>query len=337
MSTLRQDPTTKDWVILAPRRAGRPHRPPEPGRAAPPERDPECSFCPGNEDRTPPEILRVPEGSPWRVRVFPNLFPAVGHDGDGRRDGVALFREMQGRGEHEVVVESPRHDARLDEMSHDEVTDVLRVWRERYRRLARRSWVRAVIVFKNFGPGAGTSLAHPHSQIVAIPVFPASWLRRFAVAIRYYDDTGHNLYDDMIDAERAAASRVVAERGRFLAFEPYASRTPFETTIMPAVHQSSFSQLTDEDTGDLARLLHDVTGALREAAGDPDYNLVVTSAPADDLQRRLVRWHVQILPKLALPAGFELGTGMNINPVMPEEAADALREALARREATRKE
>jgi len=330
MSTFRRDPTSNEWVILAPRRFSRPHAPRPESREARVEFDPSCPFCPGNEHETPPEILRRPAadtGEPWQVRVFPNLYAAVSPDGDESRDGDGPFQEMRGRGAHEVVVESPLHDARLDEMPVEAIATMLEVWRERYTALHARPEVRAVIVFKNFGVGAGTSLLHPHAQIVAVPVYPPQWMHALNISMRYFDRTGRSVYDDLVDVERASGVRVVAETDGFIAFCPFASKTPFETWILPTSHQSSFGSLTDQDVPALAALVRNVLGRLREAAGDPDFNLVVYSAPDDAAQVRLFRWHLRLVPRITLPAGFEMGSGMSINTLMPEEAAEALRSA----------
>lgn len=328
MSTLRQDPTTRQWVILAPRRAERPHQPEAVPRPALPDLDPSCPFCPGNEEQTPPEVARAPKRGHWQVRVVPNLYAALGGDGPGERGGSTLFREMAGIGSHEVIVETPRHSARLDEMDPGDVEKVMWMWRERYRELIARPEIRAVVVFKNFGLLAGTSLTHPHSQVVATPVFLPRLLRRVDVATRYYDDTGQCVYDDVLRAEREAGSRIVAEEGTFVALEPFASNSPFETWIVPTVHRSNLGAMPDEEIHELARILIKVLGAIRRACGDPDYNLVVFSAPANGHPEGTFLWHIKILPKLATPAGFELGSAMSINTVPPEDAALALREAL---------
>jgi len=330
VSTFRRDPTSNEWVILAPRRFNRPHTAPAATREPRLELDPACPFCPGNEHETPPEILRLPRDAPrrpWQLRVFPNLYPAVSPDGDESRDGDDPFQEMRGRGAHEVVVESPRHDDRLDEMSLEANAWVLEVWRERYSALLSRPSVRAVIVFKNFGVGAGTSLLHPHSQIVAVPVYPPQWMHALNVSMRYFDAAGRSVYDDIVANERAARVRVIAETDGFIAFCPFAGKSPFETWILPSAHQSSFGNLTDEEIPDLAAITRDVLGRLRAAAGDPDFNLIVYSAPAESAEGRLFRWHLRIIPRITLPAGFELGSGMGINTLMPEDAAEALRSA----------
>jgi UDPglucose--hexose-1-phosphate uridylyltransferase len=324
MSTLRQDPTTRQWAILSPPRADRPHEHVTVPRSPLPRLDALCPFCPGNEDRTPPEILRDPPGEGWRVRVVPNMYPALAGSGPITRTGVRMFREMPGVGSHEVVIESPEHDSRLDAMSRQEVSRLVSVWRSRCRDLLAEPHIRAVVIFKNFGVLAGTSLAHPHSQVVATPVFLPRLLRRLDVATRYYDENGTCVYDDVIAAERRKKIRVVGECGKFVAFEPFASASAFETWIAPSFHQASFQDLPDGYVDDLACILIHTLRAIRHACDDPDYNLVLYSAPTNGHELAF-HWHIKILPKLTLPAGFEIGSAMGINTVPPEDAAAALR------------
>jgi UDPglucose--hexose-1-phosphate uridylyltransferase len=329
MSTLRQDPTSRQWAVMAPVRTGRPHQPVVVPRPQLPELDPSCPFCPGNEDQTPPEILRDPKEGDWQVRVVPNLYGAFSGDGSEARTGPPLFREMPGVGSHEVVIESRRHDGRMDEMTQQDVARIVGVWRTRYRELIVQQHIQAVVVFKNFGPLAGTSLTHPHSQIVATPVFLPRLLRRVDVATRYYDEHGSCVYDDFIAGERAADVRVVEEQGGFIAFEPFAAGSPFETWVIPTFHQGSFGDLADEEVDYLAAILIRVLGAIRRACGDPDFNLVMYSAPTNGHTNEVFHWHIKIVPKLSTQAGFELGSAMSINTVLPEDAATSLRNALA--------
>ena len=329
MSTLRQDPTTRQWAILATRRGERPHVDVTVPRPELPAFDRACPFCAGNEDQTPPEIMREPPSDTWRVRVVPNMYAALSGDGIAVRSGQPMFREMPGIGSHEVVIETPRHDGRLDEMSEDEVATVIWVWRERYRALIDRYDVRAVVVFKNFGALAGTSLTHSHSQIVATPVFLPRLLRRLDVATRYYDEHGVCVYDQLIEAETLAGARMVTDHGGFVAFEPWAAQTPFETWIAPRFHQGSFGSLDDGGLRGLAGILIRTLTALRRACGDPDYNLVMYSAPTHGGHAEEVfHWHLKVIPRVSTQAGFEMGSAMAINTVAPEDAAELLREAL---------
>jgi UDPglucose--hexose-1-phosphate uridylyltransferase len=296
-----------------------------------PSHDPACPFCAGNEGQTPPEVLRRPEEGDWRVRVVPNLYAALAGDRSVRPIGPPLFREMPGAGAHEVVIETPRHDARLEELDPDHVASVVGVWRERYRALIAEPHVRAVVVFRNFGPLAGTSLVHPHSQIVATPVDLPRLLRRMDVATRYHDENGTCVYDDVIRAEREAGTRIVTEAGRFVSFCPWAASSPYETWIAPTFHQGSFGDLADAELQDLATTIVRTLDAVRRATGDPDHNLVLFSSPTDDGHaERVFHWHLKLIAKLSTPAGFELGSAMSINVVAPEEAAERLRAELER-------
>ncbi len=191
MSTLRQDPTTRQWAILATRREERPHEPVVIPRPELPERDPACPFCPGNEDQTPPEILREPPGPNWQVRVVPNMYAALSGDGSAGRSGEPMFREMPGIGSHEVVIETPRHDGRMDEMSPEEVARVVRVWRERYRELdrtARRPRRGGVQELRNPGrePRSRTRTHRSSRRRCTSPGCSG----RLDVATRYFDENG---------------------------------------------------------------------------------------------------------------------------------------------------
>ena len=329
MSVIRQDPTTRDWVIIAPERGRRPREVGAERRAqARRAHDPACPFCPGNEQTTPPEVMRVPAPASqgWGVRVVENKFAALTADRLlDRRERGPLFREMDGVGHHEVVIETPRHDRTIAQMTDAEVEAILHAYRERYRALRADPRARYVIIFKNHGERAGTSLRHPHSQIVATPVAPLALRQKYEVAIRHWDDTGRCLYCDLVDAELEAKTRVVFESPAFVVFHPWASRAAYETWIMPRRHQPSFAQVSDADLGGLALVLRLTLGLLDDALGDPDFNLILHSAPVADEARPYYLWHIQILPRLAAIAGFELGSGIYISTMLPEESAARLR------------
>src|SRR5919106_749709 len=222
MGTLRQDPTTGGWVILAPERSGRPAGMRRQHRPDLPFFDTTCPFCPGNEHLTPPEIVRVSNERQWRHRVVPNRFPALTPDGSAEVIGNGRGREMGSLGAHEVVVESPLHDERLDEMDVDRIGSLLRLWRDRARTLSSQPWVRAVVIFKNFGDRAGTTLDHPHSQIMATAVRPPEQQHRSQVAKAYHSETGRSVYADVLEDELRTGDRLVAVRDSFAAVAPFA-------------------------------------------------------------------------------------------------------------------
>lgn len=332
MSFLRFDPITSDWVIFAPSRARRPHelrqgRPPPP---AGPEDIARCPFCPGNESRTPSEIYadRPPGASisQWAVRVIPNKFPALRIEEDNRhyedREG---FRYLGGCGAHEVIIESPDHSRLLAEQPIEQIERVLRTAQLRYQDLMRDLRFQTVVIFKNHGESAGTSLKHPHWQLIATPVVPRLLRVQHAVATEFFDQTGTCVHCALLEHELAARKRVLAVNDEFVALLPYASHVPFETWILPRRHQSSFGWVERERLRPLAEVLKSVLLKLHRGLENPDFNLTIDSVSRGDESKVYFLWHIRILPRLTTPAGFELGSGMSINTVLPEDAAAYLR------------
>ncbi|HBH60401.1 MAG TPA: hypothetical protein DDX85_01395 [Nitrospiraceae bacterium] len=186
--------------------------------------------------------------------------------------------------------------------------------------------MKVIIIFKNHGEAAGTSLEHPHTQIVASPIVPPFIRRRYEIATQHFDNTGHCLYCDLLYDEVQSGRRIVGETQYFVALHPYASRYPFETWIMPKIHSSSFGNIVDMEIGELAKLLKEILLKFYHALHDPDFNLIIHTSPVDDEHKTYYLWHIQIIPRLTLAAGFELGSGIYINSAMPEETAAFMRD-----------
>ena len=337
MSEIRQDQATKRWVIMATERAKRPSDLAAPERPAAErvEHSPECPFCPGNESKTPPEVLAYREGggppnSPgWQVRVVPNHFAALRPEGQVTVDDPYWFTTVSGVGAHEVIIESPRHDANPATMSLEEIVRVLSAAAERFNALQQDRRLSYVAFFRNHGLAAGSSLRHPHTQIIATPIAPTNVRLEIEEARRHYDDRMHCVYCSMIEREREAGQRVVLETDSYLVLEPFASRWPFETWIVPKTHASAFMVADLSDIAPLADVLRAILNALHRGLGDPAYNLVLHEAPLRDSCEDYYHWHIEILPRLSTAAGFELGTGIWINTVLPEDSAAYLREAVS--------
>lgn len=332
MSLLRQDVTTHDWVIFAPERVRRPHdwKKSEHDSEAPAASQEGCPFCPGNESRTGPEIYALRGGSArdtpgWSVRVVANNFPALRIEEDHRRsEQRLLFRAMGGCGAHEVIIESPDHERSLADQPVDQVERLLQTLRFRYIDLLRDRRFQAIVIFKNHGELAGTSLRHPHCQLIATPVVPQLLRIKHQVATEFFDQTGDCLYCRLLLEELQEPDRVVLENAQFAAIVPFASRLPFEVWILPKHHQASFSGVDPQHLGPLAEILQGVLLKLHRGLDNPAYNLTFNTAPRGDENKAYFLWHVQILPRLTTPAGFELGSGMSINTVLPEVAAKFL-------------
>lgn len=328
MPHLRFDETVSGWVIFSPSRSRRPHSRSFAGPVADTTEHNHCPFCPGNEKLTPPEIYAErPNGRGWQVRVIPNKFPALRIEEDRQRvvDGFGN-QWMGGCGAHEVLIESPEHSVFLPYQPIDQIERVLRTAQSRYNDLMRDQRFQTVIVFKNHGVAAGTSLAHPHWQLIATPVVPRLLRLKHFEAAEYFDRTGRCLYCVIAKRELDAQERMVTANKEFVAFCPYAAHVPFETWILPRKHQSSFGQAEPDKLAALASLLKDVLLRLTAGLDNPDYNLTIDTAPRGDEEKSYFLWHLRILPRLSEPAGFEMGSGMSINTVLPEESAKFLRE-----------
>lgn len=331
MPELRFDPTTGDWVVFAPLRQLRP-RTLEKDLVESSRHDlsveQHCPFCPGNEAMTPHEIdaIRDTSSNSWQVRVIPNKFPALQIEEDVRRiEFGEVFHKMGGCGAHEVVVESPDHGTMLAAQPVEQIEIVLRMLQRRYLDLLRDCRFQSIILFKNHGERAGTSLRHPHWQIIATPVVPRMLRLRYAEAAQFFDRTGNSLHQVMLTEELAAQKRIVTGNSNFVAFLPFASHLPFETWIMPRQFQSSFGHLRAEQFRHLAEIIKSILAKLFVGLENPDFNLTIDTASRGDEDQSSFCWHIRILPRLSTAAGFELGSGMSINTVLPEHAAEFLR------------
>jgi UDPglucose--hexose-1-phosphate uridylyltransferase len=290
-----------------------------------------CPFCPGYENRTPPELFRSggSDDGPWTVRVVPNKFPALHADVEVQSAGEGIYDRMDGVGAHEVVIESPDHFAGFGTLPIAHVGEVLVAYRERLLALRKDTRLEYVLIFKNHGVAAGASLEHPHSQLIATPILPELVAEELQGAIRYFRMKERCVWCDIVRQERRDRSRLVLEDDGFIAVAPYASRFPYETWILPTAHQASFEGLMPDDVDALARLLRELVGRLGRLFTDPPYNFALHTAPLRDTDPEHFHWHLELMPKLTRLAGFELGTGFFINPTPPEDAARFLRLAEA--------
>jgi UDPglucose--hexose-1-phosphate uridylyltransferase len=309
----RIDAETGEWRIMAPGRAGRPSDIAGGSEAR-------CPFDPGHEDMTMPEVLRVPAATdePWRVRVVPNRYPVLAGHGDW----------PAATGLHEVVIESPDHDGDLRTASYDAVLEVLTAMRRRCRTIVAERGPAAIVVFRNHGAAAGTSLRHPHSQIIALDQAPPGLAARWERAREFHERTGRRLHDDQAARERADQVRVVHDAGGILVFQPRAAAVSHETVLLPDDEAAGLADASDEALKTMAESLPAVASALAEVRDDPAYNLVVHAGPATDPDAaRWYRWHIGLYPRVSRRAGLEIATGLGVNPTVPEKTAPILRAA----------
>jgi len=204
------------------------------------------------------------------------------------------------------------------------VEEVLLVYRERYLALKEDSRIKLIIIFKNYGEAAGTSLEHSHSQLVGTAIVPSNIRKKLEEAARYYDDHGCCVYCDVIEEELSFRKRIIMDTEKFIAFHPFASRFPFETWIVPKAHQASFGLISMQDSKIFAKVLKTILFKLYSKLNNPDYNFVIHTSPVKDEMEDYYHWHLQIIPRLTTPAGFEMGSGIYINVAFPEETAQFL-------------
>jgi UDPglucose--hexose-1-phosphate uridylyltransferase len=327
MPELRQNRFTKEWVIIATERAKRPEELSlKREEKTLPSYVPTCPFCPANEHLAPPEVLRVPASNrEWSVRVVPNKFAALSREGEPVRKFARSRRTINGIGIHDVIVETPDHSLTPALLSDQQVAEIVRAYKMRYDSVSADPRISHVSIFKNHGVNAGTSLEHPHSQMIATPVISSQVRGRLHEALRHYDDYGECIFCHLIGEELSERTRVVLETPHFLVVEPFASPTPFYTHIYPRRHMASFGDIREDELQDLASALRILLAKLYFGLGNPDFNYTIRTAPAENAGVKYFHWYLSVIPRLTRVAGFELGTGMFINTVLPESAAEFLR------------
>ena len=326
MPELRHNILTREWVIIATERAKRPEefaRKKE--KKELPSHSPTCPFCPGNEHMTPPATRVVPGDGSWRVRVAPNKFPALSKEGERLRVSQGVRRMVSGVGVHEVIVETPSHNKTTAQLDDSNVELIIQTYLDRFRFASDDPRVEQVTIFKNHGEAAGTSLEHAHSQIIGTPVVTTQVRDRLVNAVSHYDEFGECIFCRVLDIELKEKARIVLEGEHFVVFVQFAALTPFSMLIMPRRHMSVFSEMSDAEAKDLARVLRRTLAKLFYGLDDPDFNYTIRTAPTDHVGVKYYHWYLSVIPRLTRMAGFELGAGMFINVSLPEENAEFLR------------
>jgi UDPglucose--hexose-1-phosphate uridylyltransferase len=272
-----------------------------------------CFFCPGNEDKTPPEIYRTDSKKGWEMRVFDNKFPAVSETGDvDLQTHNKFFTFADAVGKHEVVVETPNHSKQLWDLSQKEIIELLNIYKLRINEISKLETVKYVLVFKNHKQKAGTSIAHSHSQIIGYNLVPKI-IEQKEEAILNYDNCP---YCDIIDIEKMG-ERKVFETDNAICFTPYASSSPFEAWIFPKRHIIKIDELNDAEISDIALLLSKILTKLKKL--NIAFNYFVHYGI------RNMHFHIEIVPRTSIRAGFEFGSDTIINVMPPETAAEFYR------------
>lgn len=340
MSQLRWDPLKLHWVIMADEQSRKPRDFFTEWRTVTTTL---CPFCYGQEGRTPAEVYALrPDGSPpnqpgWRVRVIPNKYPLLRIEGELAPRGVGLYDVLNGIGAHEVIIETPDHQRHPADFRAMELADVFRAFRARIMDLRRDGRFRYIMPFKNHGLEAGATIPHAHSQLLALPVIPPRMRQTLHACREFFHHKERCLLCDLLEQELADGRRIIHADRDFVALAPFASRHPFEVLIAPRRHGHDFCQATDAVLLALGEVLREVLRRQRSVLRDPPFNLVLHTSPTavprpgrPDLWHSLAQdfhWHLELVPCLARPAGFEWSSDFFINPTPPEDAARFLREA----------
>ncbi len=329
MPELRKDPILGRWIIISTERSARPTD--FESRKVKRTKIAACPFCVGNEDMTPPEIYTIPENSngtngDWRVRVVSNKYPALRIEGELNKVGDGIYDRMNGIGAHEVIIETQRHEVSLSGLSIQEVSEVIFAYRHRLLDLKKDPRFIFGMLFKNVGQPAGASVEHTHSQLIALPTIPKLAKEEMDGAKTFYDYRGRCLFCDIIRQEIQEEVRVVMYTDNFIAFNPFASRFPFETWILPREHISHFENTPDSYLEELSEILLNTIKRLEKTLNSPSYNYMIHTTPFNIENSEHYHWHIEIIPRLTRVAGFEWGTDFYINPVPPEDSAKYLRE-----------
>ncbi|MBW2978159.1 galactose-1-phosphate uridylyltransferase [Candidatus Woesearchaeota archaeon] len=270
-----------------------------------------CFFCPGNESMTPPEIGRIGTARKWKMRWFPNKFPAVAEEGQIEfKTDNKFYTFASAYGRQEVVVETSDHSKQLWDLGEDEIKQVLGVYINRIKELNKVNGVKYVCIFKNHGKDAGTSIVHTHTQVIAYNKIP-NLIKEEVEASKKFDNCP---YCDIILSEKDSDRRAF-ENDNFVAFAPYASRYNYELWIFSKQHKKSLVEFNEDELKDLAMILRQILFRLKEL--NISYNFQIHNAPdGEDLH-----FHIEVCPRMAVWGGFELLTNDVINSVPPEDAA----------------
>ncbi len=342
MPELRRDPVIGYWTIISTERSRRPME----FRSKRVTGEAACPFCEGNEREAPGEVWALrrtgtaPDSPGWDVRAIMSKQPILSLEREPERFGEGMYDLMEGTGRHEIIIENPKHCRDLDVMTIPEITHVIHAYVDRMNHIGHDDRFKYALLFKNHGLISGAAHAvvrHSRSQIIGMPITPKRVKEELLSAKNYFERRDRCVFCDILRQETSDGSRVVAQNEGFIAFCPFASRSPFEMWILPKHHCPDFGRLDPADFAAFGAILKQCLTKLRDLLSDPPYNFILHTAPYRHKKREVYwktieedyHWYLHISPRLTHSAGFEWGTGIHINPTPPEDAAALLREVVA--------
>jgi len=340
MSHFRYCKLTGDWVIIAENRLHKPDYTRDISKENYDDID-TCPFEYGNEHISANEIYAIRDKESkknemgWKTRVIPNLYNALSIESEKKSESIGLFERQSGFGAHEILIETPHHHITMNNYKVEEFENYLNTIINRINDLTKDKRIEHIQVFKNCGKNAGASMNHPHTQIIATPFIPKQTVKRIELQREYYNLHNRGILEDMVNEELRLNERVIYENGTFIVFAPYASNYSFELLIAPKNNIGAFETFKPFHVADLANALKNTYKKLyRELGTDFAFNMLFHNMPPLSAQNDIsffyqmenfCRFYIQITPRIYHLAGFELSTGMHINPVSPELAASQLK------------
>jgi len=340
---VRKDYLLDRWVVIATERSRRPTDFTKTQKQQPKTDTSTCPMCPGNEHMTPPATLAyLKKGKGvikdkdkngfrhknWLIRCVPNLFPAFAPP-ERKVAGKRIMKSsslMEAIGHHEVLAESPDHNAHPADAKISQLTYVINGYVDRLRELSAKPYVKFVSIFRNHGLEAGASLSHAHSQIIATPFVPIIAQEEMKASQAYFKRTKKCIFCHILEKE-THGPRLILQDSQFAAFASYAGTNPMEFWIIPKEHQGSLLDLSETEMKTFAQTLKTCLKALKTLVNDPPYNYGIHQTTNKSSQKHY-HWHLEVYPKLSTWAGFEKSTGVYINTVKPETAAEELRKTI---------
>lgn len=346
---IRIDPVVPtESVLVSTVRSQRPRKKEQPAPRDQRQHVENCPFCVGNEHLTPPAITEYSDENQWCIRIVENLYPVLSETTESPVFSAGLRQAIDGYGRHEVIIDHNQHGIAIHEMSVIHLQKLFIAYQQRMKELYHSDErLRYVLVFKNFGPAAGASIAHTHSQLIALPVIPENVQAEVHFSASYFRQHHHCVYCALIDDALSLTATVfdkehgemhrqldvglyVVERSEFfVAIKPFASRFEWEVHILPLKHEADFIQVKEQQFRDFSQLFRNTMARLDKLLQGAQYNYFLHTLPKQSGREyeQSYHWHLEICPRTNIPSGFELGSGLYINTVSPEVAAKLLREA----------
>ncbi|MCL4416387.1 MAG: HIT domain-containing protein [Actinobacteria bacterium] len=338
MPEFRRDIILDEWVIIATERAKRPEMFIEEKVKIEKPSGMICPFDKGNESMTPPEILRMDKNGAiinytnpdWQIRVVPNKFPALKPFAAPGSVLHGIYNVMDGFGLHEVIINSSEHILNLSQLSEYQLSLIADVYIRRLKEIKKDSRIESVIIMLNQGRDAGASIEHSHSQIFALPFNSPVLEKELRGTLKYYRKYKRCAVCDILSFELKENLRIIFENQYFVIMQPFASRNPFETWIIPKSHHPNFENIKEDIIPAFAQCLKIIVDFFYNDLGNPSFNYYIHTGPLHTKTDHHYHWHFELVPKLSIKAGFEIATGIDICVATPEDTAKFMKEKITK-------